>query len=49
MTRLLAALVLALAAAAAGCGESQPSSPATDPDSVKKLEEQQRKASQGER
>jgi ABC-type glycerol-3-phosphate transport system substrate-binding protein len=47
VTRLLA--VLLASAVAAGCGGAQPSSPATDPDTIKKLEEEQKQASQGEK
>ena len=31
-----------------GCGQTKPSPVATDPDSIMKLEEQQKKASRGE-
>ena len=47
MTRLLA--VLLASAVAAGCGDPKPAPPPTDPDSVKQLEELQKRASQGER
>lgn len=44
MRTLAAVLVTAVLT---GCGSS-PTTPATDPDSIKKLEEMQKKAAQGE-
>jgi hypothetical protein len=49
MIRLVRLLVVfAAVAALAGCGDSKPAPVPTDPDSVKKLEELQKQASQGE-
>ena len=47
MPRVLAAVLLA--AFATGCGDSKPPAVPTDPDSIKRLEELQRKASRGEK
>ncbi|MBM3980466.1 MAG: entry exclusion lipoprotein TrbK [Planctomycetes bacterium] len=45
--RRVAALTAAVALALAGC-DSKPATPATDPESIKKLEELQKQSSQGE-
>jgi starvation-inducible outer membrane lipoprotein len=47
IARFAAALTATLTLALAGC-DSKPSTPATDPESIKKLEELQRQNSQGE-
>jgi predicted small lipoprotein YifL len=43
-----AATILAAVLVLTGCGSSSPTTPATDPESIKKLEELQKKAAQGE-
>jgi hypothetical protein len=41
--------ILCLSAFLVGCGDSAPQAPATDPESVKKLEELQKKGRSGEK
>ena len=43
-----AATLVAVALILTGCGQSSPTTPATDPESIKKLEELQKNASRGE-
>lgn len=47
--RVLVLAALAAAVALTGCGDSKPTLPATDPESVKKLEQLQKQGSQGEK
>lgn len=50
MTRVARLLVVLALAAPAGCGDSSSAKPpATDPESIRQLEELQKQASQGER
>ena len=49
MSRLALVLFVSTSLTLGGCGDSKPTPPATDPDNIKRLEAEQKKASQGER
>lgn len=49
MTQMVRVLVFLVVVGVSGCGDTKSTTVPTDPENVKKLEDQQKKASQGEK